>query len=48
LTGNQEALASAAAKVAQPRQEQQQMDWGGVEQKALLETGPLQKRLGEE
>lgn len=48
LTGNQEALATAAAKMGQPRQEQQQMDWGGVEQKTLLETSPVQKRLGEE
>jgi len=47
LTGNQEALASVAAKLAQPRAEQQQIDWGGVEQITLLETGPVQKRLGE-
>jgi putative DNA methylase len=48
LTGNQDALASAAAKVAQPGAEQQQIEWGGPEQKTLLETGPVQKRLGEE
>jgi len=48
LTGNQDALASAAAKVAQPGAEQQQIEWGGSEQKTLLETGPVQKRLGEE
>lgn len=48
LTGNQEALASAAAKAARPGAEQQQIDWGGTEQTTLLETGPVQKRLGEE
>ncbi|MDQ6884007.1 MAG: DUF1156 domain-containing protein [Candidatus Dormibacteraeota bacterium] len=48
LTGNQDALASAAAKVAQPGAEQQRIEWGGVEQKTLLETGPVQKRPGEE
>lgn len=48
LTGNQDTLASAAAKAAQPRAEQRLMDWGGVEQKTLLETGPIQQRLGEE
>jgi len=48
LTGNQDALASAAAKMAQPSAEQQLIDWGGVEQQTLLETGHVQKRLGEE
>ena len=48
LTGNQDALASAAAKAARPGGEQQVIEWGGVEQKTLLETGPVQKRLGEE
>ena len=48
LTGNQDALASAAARVARPGAEQQQIDWGVAEQKTLLETGPVQKRLGEE
>jgi adenine-specific DNA methylase len=48
LTGNQDALASAAARVARPGVEQQQIDWGVTEQKTLLETGPVQKRLGEE
>jgi putative DNA methylase len=48
LTGNQEALASAAAKLTKPGAEQQQIEWGGAEQKTLLETGPVQKRLGEE
>lgn len=47
LTGNQDALASASAKLAQPNAEQQQIDWGGVEQQTLLETGHVQKRLGE-
>ncbi len=47
LTGNQEALASAAAKTAQPSAEQQLIDWG-TEQQTLLETGPVQKRLGEQ
>jgi adenine-specific DNA methylase len=47
LTGNQDALASAAAKTGQPRAEQQLIDWGGVEQQTLLETGHVQKRLGE-
>jgi putative DNA methylase len=48
LTGNQEMLVSAAAKAARPGAEQQQIDWGGTEQRTLLETGPVQKRLGEE
>ena len=48
LTGNQDALANAAAKAAQPGAEQQLIEWGGSEQKTLLETGPVQKRLGEE
>ena len=48
LTGNQDALASAAAKAARPSGEQQAMAWGDVEQKSLLETGPVQKQLGEE
>ena len=47
LTGNQDALTSAAAKLAQPTGEQQQIDWGGVEQQTLLETGHVQRRLGE-
>ena len=38
LTGNQDALASAAARVARPGAEQQQIDWGVAEQKTLLET----------
>ena len=48
LTGNQDALASAAAKVAQPGAEQQRIEWGGVEHETLLETGPVQQRLAEE
>ena len=48
LTGNQDVLASAAAKMAKPGSEQQVIEWGGVEQQTLLETGPVQKRLGEE
>src|SRR5258708_40192361 len=48
LTGNQDVLASAAAKMAQPSAEQQLIAWGGVEQQTLLETGHVQKRLGEE
>jgi putative DNA methylase len=47
LTGGQDALVSAAAKMAQPGTEQRLMEWGGVEQQTLLETGPRQKRLGE-
>jgi putative DNA methylase len=47
LTGNQDSLASAAAKMAQPSAEQQLIDWGS-EQQTLLETGPVQTRLGEE
>jgi hypothetical protein len=48
LTGNQDALSRAAAKLVRPGSEQQQIEWGGVEQKTLLETGPMQQRLGEE
>jgi len=48
LTGNRDALASAAGRLARPGAEQQRMEWGGIEQKALLETGPVQERLGEE
>ncbi len=47
LTGNQDSLASAAAKMAQPSAEQQLIDWG-AEQQTLLETGPVQTRLGDE
>jgi adenine-specific DNA methylase len=48
LTGSQDALSRAAAKLARPGSEQQQIEWGGVEQATLLETGPVQKRLGED
>ena len=47
LTGNQEGLASAAAKAARPSEEQQLIDWG-AEQQTLVETGPVQKPLGEQ
>jgi adenine-specific DNA methylase len=47
LTGNQDALFSAAAKAARPRSEQQQLDWGSAEPR-MFTNGPVQPRLGEE
>jgi putative DNA methylase len=47
LTGNMDALSSAAAKAALPRSEQQQLDWGSTEPK-MFTDGLAQPRLGEE
>ena len=47
LTGNMDALSSAAVKAALPRVEQQQLDWDSVEPKMFVD-GPAQPRLGEE
>jgi hypothetical protein len=48
LTGNQENLSAAAAKLGVPRSEQQELNWGGPAQEAMFTTGHEQPRLGEE
>jgi adenine-specific DNA methylase len=46
LTGNQENLAAAAAKLRLPRDEQQELNWGGPAQETIFRSE--QPRLGEE
>lgn len=48
LTGNQENLSAAAAKLGLPKSEQQELNWGGSAQPAMFTAGLEQRRLGEE
>jgi hypothetical protein len=48
LTGNQEHLSAAAAKLGVPHSEQQELNWGGPAQETMFTAGPEQPRLGEE
>ena len=48
LTGNMDALSTAAAKAATPHFEQQALDWDGAAQPRMFKDGAEQPQLGQE